>query len=242
MLETAGNMLLILKDAEHGMHMDTEALEFLAKHGFEQRAGTVSIDGIAIENRHTAAAHRTSLQDGSAGSLQRDKTVESGPRHREWCALYGGDSRSRRGHAEVEDCGDHEPGGAVHLAKEVPIDENTAAFGGDEIRAPAWCHLNFIAPAGHLARDGTDSFIFRDFAFFHLSDPDLIHACYLEDTNIFVAENVTPCKEFFAARAKDSGRKSSPGGLQGFNRSSLHMNCSLQDCFSKQKSNPDGRK
>jgi hypothetical protein len=81
--------------------------------------------------------------------------------------------------------------------------ENTAAFGGDDIRAAACRHLNFVTAAGHFGGDGADSFIFRDFAFLELSDPNLMYACHLKDKNIFVAENVALCKEFFPACPKE---------------------------------------
>src|ERR1019366_1752987 len=153
MLDASGDVFFFLEDTQHGMYVHTETLQLLAQDRFEQGAGSVAIDGITVQHGNVAATNRTGLHDRATLAQRVDEAIEIGLGYCERSALYRSDSQSRHGQTEIEYGRDHEAGRAVHLAKEVLVNENTAAFSGDEVGAAAWCNLNFVAAAGHFSGD-----------------------------------------------------------------------------------------
>ncbi len=64
--------------------------------------------------------------------------------------------------------------------------------------------MNFIITACHFAGDPAYRLIFRNFAFFQLSDPDLVEPLTLKYAHVFIAENVAFGQQLLATGPENS--------------------------------------
>src|SRR5450759_5630104 len=156
----------------------------------EQLAGALAANGVGVENSYSRGTDRTGLEDGAALLENTDDGIELILGDGKGGALDGGNALAGDRVAEVQGGGDDDAGGAVDLLEQLIVHQHAAVFGGQEVGPAAGCEADFETSTAHLAGDRADRIILADFAIFQLGNPNGFHAFRLQDTNVFVADDM----------------------------------------------------